>query len=179
MKRWIIANQKHLIVWAVLLIYLASANQLYVNLILKQGKPVGENDPLPSEVRPIVYQLSDVLLSVRRNGEDLFELNGYAFFRDNPLQHNQIEIMLFSPTLKLTFPTQTPPYPDMIQSYSGYKPGMNDAQFSLLLSKNTVIPGIYQVYILLQSASGGDQAYVMTGGTILKTPNMLTYKLNP
>jgi hypothetical protein len=179
MKRLIVANQKHLIVWAVLLIYLASANQLYVNFFLRQGKPVSKNDPLPSEVRPIVYQLSDTLQSVRRNGENLFELSGYAFFQDNPLEPTQIKILLFSPTLKLTFPTQAAQYPDMIQSYSGYKPGMDRTQFSLLLSKNTLKPGTYQICILLQSLTGGDQVYVMTSGTILKTPNTITYKLAP
>ena len=179
MKRWIITNQKHLIVWAVLLIYLASANQLYINLVLKEGKPISKNDPLPSELRPIVYQLSDTLQPVRRNGENLFELNGYAFFQDNPLEPTQIKILLFSPTLKLTFPTQAAQYPDMIQSYSGYKPGMDNAQFNLLLSKNTLKPGTYQVCILLESLAGEDQVYVMTGGTILKTPNTITYKLGP
>jgi hypothetical protein len=179
MKRWIIANQKHLIVWAVLLIYLASANQLYVNLVLKEGKPVSKNDPLPSEVRPIVYQLSDTLQPVRRNGDNLFELSGYAFFQDRPLDQTQIKIVLFSPDLKLTFPTQTAQYPDMIQSYSGYQPGMDHAQFSWLLSKNTLKPGTYQVCILLESLTGGDLVYVMTGGTILKTPNKITYTLAP
>ena len=179
MKRWIIANQKHLIVWAVLLIYLASANQLYINLILKEGKPVSKNDALPSELRPIVYQLSDVLQPVRRNGENLFQLSGYAFFQDNPLEPTQIKILLYSPTLKLTFPTQAAQYPDMIQSYSGYKPGMDSAQFNLLLSKNTLKPGTYQVYILLESLTDESQVYVMTGGTILKTPNTITYKLAP
>jgi hypothetical protein len=177
MKRWILANQKHLIVWAVLLIYVASANQLYVNLILKEGKPVSKNDPLPAEARPIVYQLSDTLQPVRRDGENLFELSGYAFFQDNPLEETQIKILLFSPTLNLTFPTQPAQYPDMIQSFSGYKPGMDHAQFTLLLSKNTLKPGTYQVYIMLESLTGEDQVSVMTGGTILKTPNKITYSL--
>jgi hypothetical protein len=179
MKRWIIANQKHLIVWAILLIYLASANQLYVKLVLKEGKPVSKNDPLPVEVRPIVYQLSDILQPVRRNGENLYQLSGYAFFQDNPLEQTQIKILLFSPTLKLTFPTQAAQYPDMIQSYSGYKPGMDSTQFSLLLSKNTLKPGTYQVCILLESMTDESQVYVMTSGTILKTPNTIAYKLAP
>ena len=179
MKRWILANQKHLIVWAVLLIYLASANQLYLNFFLKEGKPVSKNDPLPSEVRPIVYQLSDTLQPVRRNGENLYQLSGYAFFQDDPLAQTQIKMVLYSPTLKLTFPTQAAPYPDMIQSYFGYQPGMDQAQFNLLLSKNALKPGTYQVCILLEANNGEDQVYVMTNGTILKTPNTITYNLSP
>ena len=179
MKKWLLSNEKHLFVWAVLLIYLASANQLYVNLVLKEGKPVSKNDPLPSELRPIVYQLSDTLQPVRRNGENLYELSGYAFFQDNPLEQTQIKIMLYSATLKLTFPTQAAPYPDMIQSFSGYQPGMDHAQFDLLFSKNTLKPGSYQVCILLDGNGGEDQVYVMTVGTILKTPNTITYKLTP
>jgi len=179
MKKWIVANQKHLIVWAVLLIYIASANQLYVDLVLREGKPVSKNEPLPTETRPIVYQLSDTLQPVRRNGENLYELDGYAFFQDNPLEQTQIKIVLYSPTLKLTFPTQAAKYPDMIQSYSGYKPGMDPTQFSLLLSKNALKPGTYQVFILLDGNNGEDQAYVMTTGTILKTPNKITYQLAP
>jgi len=179
MKKWILSNQKHLIMWAVLLIYLASANQLYVNLVLKEGKPVSKNDPLPTETRPIVYQLSDTLQPVRRNGEDLYELNGYAFFQDAPVEPTQIKIVLYSPTLKLTFPTQAAQYPDMIESISEYKPGMDEAQFSLLLSKNALKPGTYQICVLLVGNTGEDQAYVMTTGTILKTPNKITYTLTP
>jgi hypothetical protein len=179
MKRWIVSNQKHLILWAVLLIYVASANQLYVTFILKDGKPVSKNDALPSEARRIVYGLSDVLQPVRRNGQSLYELNGYAFFQDNPLEKTRIKIVLYSPTLKLTFPTQAAQYPDMIRSMKGFQPGMEQAQFSLLFSKNTLAPGSYQVCILLDGDAGRDQAYVMTVGTLLKTPNTLTYKLSP
>jgi hypothetical protein len=179
MKKWLLSNQKHLILWAVLLIYVALANQLYVTFILKDGKPVSQNDALPSEARKIVYLLSDVLQPVRRNGQSLYKLSGYAFFQDNPLEQTQIKIVLYSPTLKLTFPTQAAQYPDMIRSMKGYIPGMDQAQFSLLFSKNTLKPGSYQICILLDGNSGEDQAYVMTVGTLLKTPNTLTYKLSP
>ncbi|MGD0006323.1 MAG: hypothetical protein ABSE06_19090 [Anaerolineaceae bacterium] len=179
MQEWIATNQKHLIVWAVLLVYLVSANQLYVRFILKDGKPVSKNDPLPSETRPIVYQLSDTLQPVRRDGENLYALSGYAFFQDDPLEQTLIRIVLYSPTLKLTFPTQAAQFPDMIRSLSGYQPGMDGAQFSLLLSINTIKPGTYQICILLDSTYGEDQDYVMTNGTILKTPNTITYKLTP
>jgi hypothetical protein len=67
----------------------------------------------------------------------------------------------------------------MIQSFSGYQPGMDATQFSLLLSKNTLKPGTYQVCILLDGNGGEDQVYVMTSGTILKTPNKITYTLTP
>ncbi len=179
MKKWIAANLKHLIIWAILLIYVASANQLYVRFFLKDGKPVGKNDPLPTDTRQIVYQLSDTLQPVRRDDENLYSLSGYAFFQDDPLEQTLISIVLYSPTLKLTFPTQAVQYPDMIRSYFGYQPGMDIAQFNLLLSKNTLKPGTYQVCILLDGDDENDQVFVMTNGTILKTLNTITYKLTP
>jgi hypothetical protein len=67
----------------------------------------------------------------------------------------------------------------MIESISEYQPGMDRAQFSLLLSKNALNPGTYQICVLLVGSAGEDQAYVMTTGTILKTPNKITYTLTP
>ncbi len=180
MKKWIIANQKHLIVWAVLLLYVVSANQLYVIFFLKDGKPVSKNDPLPlqDQNRQIIYQLSDFMQPVSRNGQSLYQLDGFAFFKDSPFELTQIQIVLVSSTLKLTFPTHPVQFPDMIRSMAGYQPGMDKAQFNLLFSKNTLKPGTYQICILL-TGDKGEQAYVMTVGNIVKTPNTITYNPAP
>jgi hypothetical protein len=175
MKNWISGKQKHIIVWGVLLIYLLSANQLYVQLILKNGKPISTIAVVPAETIGVIFRLSDFLQPLRVNGQDLVELKGYAFTSANPKAENKITIILNSATQNLAFSTRANPFPNMIESYKGYTRGMDHAEFSLLLSKNALKPGTYKIGILLEEIGGANQSYVLTGCSIQTTPNTIRY----
>jgi hypothetical protein len=181
MKFWIKGIYKHIIVCAVLLVYVFSANLLYVRFILKDGKPLGTQValPAPSTNKDVVFVLDNLIQPLRINGEDLYDLRGYAFFRANREQENIITIILSSKTGNIAFPTHTVAKPNMIESYPGYDKQMDDAEFSLLLSQNALSPGTYRIGILLQKKNGPGQSYVLTGGSFKKTPNTLTYTLAP
>jgi hypothetical protein len=179
MKKWINGIYKHVIAVAVLIVYVFTANSLYVRFILKDGKPLGTPVALPalSTTKDVTFELDNLMQSLRVNGQDLYELKGYAFFQANKEQENTITIILSSKAGNIAFPTRTVALPNMIESYPGYTKAMDHAEFSLLLSQNALSPGTYRVGILLQNKNGPGQAYVLTGGTIKKTPNTLTYTL--
>jgi len=175
MRNW----YKHFIAVALLIIYVFAANPLYVRFFLKDGKPLGTQVALPNTSKDVIYQLGDQIQSLRVNGQDLYQLNGYAFFQYNHEQENNITVILSKATGNMAFATRPVALPNMIESYPGYTKGMDHAEFSLLLSQNALAPGTYHIGILLQNKNGAGQSYVLTGGLLKKTPNTLTYTLTP
>jgi hypothetical protein len=179
MKNWVKGKYKHFIAWAVLLVYVLAANPVYVHWILKDGKPLGRQAVLPAVSKDIIFHLAELIQPLRIQRQDLYDLKGYAFFRSSPEQENTITVVLSSATENIIFPTHTVARPNMIESYPGYTRRMDHAEFSLLLSQNALSPGTYRIGILLQNKNGSGQSYVLTNGTIKKTPNTLTYTLTP
>ncbi len=175
MRNWFKGKYKHFIACAVLIVYVFAANPLYVRLFLKDGKPLDTQLALPAVSKDVIYHLGDQIQSLRINGQDLYELKGYAFFQAAREQENTITVILSSASGNIAFATRTVALPNMIESYPGYTKGMAHAEFSLLLSQNALSPGTYHIGILLQNKNGPGQAYVLTGCTIKKTPNTLTY----
>jgi hypothetical protein len=175
MRNWFKRSYKHFIACAVLIVYVFAANPLYIRFFLKDGKPLSTQVVLPADSKGVIYHLGEQIQSLRINGQDLYELNGYAFFQSNHEQENNITIILSSATGNIAFTTRTVALPNMIESYPGYTKGMDHAEFSLLLSQNALSPGTYHIGILLQNKNGAGQSYVLTGGSIKKTPNTLSY----
>jgi hypothetical protein len=178
MKNWMDGKQKHILIWALLLIYLFSANQIYVLYFLKNGKPDSTNVFVPAQTTGVIYIIAD-LQPVQINGESLYQLRGYAFDAANSLRKNTITIILSSRSQNLAFSTQAVPHPNMIESYPGFKSGMEGAEFSMLLSDDTLKPGTYQIGVLLEGQAGSSQnsgqKFVNTGSTIQKTPNTIRF----
>ncbi len=180
MKRWINGKEKHFAVLAVLLVYLFAANPIYVHFFLKNGKPVSSNVALPAPANTmvsntkVVYKLAD-MQPVRIDGQNLYQIRGFAFRASSPEEENKISIVLSALGQNLVFPTSTVPHPNMIQSYSGYTQGMDHDEFSMLLSNAVLKPGTYQVGILLEETGGSIRSYVRTGAVIKKTPNTIKY----
>ncbi len=175
MRNWIGRNAKHFLIWAVLLVYLFSANSLYVHFILKNGKPVSTNVALPAVANDVIYKLADVLQPIRVDGQDLYEIKGYAFQRGNPKGTNTIRVVLSTEKSNLVFPTRDVQFPNMIESYPAYTKGMEQAEFSFLVSKNVLAPGTYKIGILLEAPGSGSPLYVVTSGKLQTTPNTIKY----
>jgi len=170
---------KHFIICAFLLVYVFAANPFYVRYMLKDGKPLDTPVTLPAASKDVTFHLGELIQPLRIDGQDLYELKGYAFFQASREQENNITVILSSQTENIAFPTRTVAFPNMIESYPGYTKGMDHAEFSLLLSQNALSPGTYRIGILLQNRKGPGQSYVLTNGSIKKTPNTLTYTLTP
>lgn len=178
MNKWFIGKQKHLILWAVLIVYLFSANSLVVNLFQKNGKPVDTSPDLPAPSNDLTVRLGD-MQPVRVDGEDLYEIRGYAFITANPTQPNQISVILSAPGRSLAFLTRPVQHANMIASAPGFKKGMEQAEFSLLLAKNALPPGVYQVGLLLEARDGVQRIFAVTPDTLQKTPNTLRFNVAP
>jgi hypothetical protein len=178
MKNWITRNQKHLIIWAILIVYLFAANPIYIHFFLKNGKPVSENIALPPAAKTVVFKLAD-MQPVRIDGQDLYQIRGFAFQNYDPSLANTITIVLSSKTQNIAFSTSSVDHPNMIESYPGYTQSMDHDEFSMLLADRVLEPGTYQVGILLEQTGGTTRSYVATGSTIIKTPNTIQYKAVP
>lgn len=174
MKNWFRSRTKHIIYWGILLIYLLSANTVYTRFFIRDGKPIATPVGLPADTGGITYNLVE-LRPVLYNGQALYELKGFAFLTANPTQINKITIILTSGAETRAFSTNSVPFPDMIQAYAGYTAGMDEAEFSMLLSKDVLIPGVYQIGILLENTEGPERTYVLTGNSIKQTPNTVSY----
>jgi len=170
MVNWIDGKRKHILIWALLLIYLVSANRLYIQYILQNGKPGRTNVPLPAQTSGVNFTIT-AMQPVQIDGQNLYQLKGYAFIAANPLQKNKISVVLSSPARNYVFPTEPARQPTMIQSYKGYRKGMESAEFIMLLSEKTLEPGQYQISLLLEHPSSKSRAFVTTGSTIKRTPN--------
>lgn len=171
---WIKKNHKHFIFLGVLSAYLLLANSIDTRFFIKNGKPVSTNIQLPAITSGIIYNIVE-LRPVMYEGENLYELKGFAFLTSNPTQVNKITIVLNTPTQNIAFSTNTVQFPDMIESYSGFKPGMEQAEFSMLLSDHILKPGSYQIGVLLEDLEGSDRSYVLTKSSIKKTPNTISF----
>jgi hypothetical protein len=167
-------KNKHLLVLSLLLIYLLSARQIYTRFFLERGKPVAQNAPLPVENMEMVYKLAD-LRTARVEGEELYELKGFAFLPATPLDHHRITIILRSETQTLAFPTEPAVFPSMMKSFKGYRPGMEQAEFRAFFSRHALPVGTYQVGILLEEAGGVRRAYQPTENIVRKTYNTVRY----
>ena len=176
--------QIHGLIWAFLFVYLFTANYLYVQLFVKNGKPVDTNVSLPRETKGITYKLAH-LEPVFVDGKYMYSLKGYAFLSTNPLQENKISIVLRligqsrAVEQNFVFSTQTVPFPNMIESFPGYKKGMRNAEFRMLVTKEGLKSGTYQIGILLEEQGEANRFYINTGAIIKKTPNTFQYKPAP
>lgn len=177
---WLKGNYKHIIIILGLLVYLLVANTLYVRFVLKNGKPLDTAVQIPATSPKVTYKLGD-FTPVRYEGEDLYQLKAYAFVTSTPSMGNKITAVLTSPERQVVFPTVYQPHPNMIQSFSGYKPTMDKAEFILLISNNALPSGTYQIGFLLEQddGAGTSRAYAATSGKIIKTPNTIRFVAAP
>ena len=173
-RGWLKRSYIHILIVALLLIYIFSANSLYIKFFLKDGKPISSGVSLPAQSQDVDFEL-DKLTPVVIDKQDFYSLTGFAFIKTNRSMKNNIRIVLTSSTQTLIFSTKTVDFPSMIKSYSGYQPGMDQAEFQFLLSKGVLKPGTYQLGILLEQQGGTRQTYVITGSTIQTTPNTIRY----
>lgn len=180
MKNWIKGAGKHFIIGGLLIIYLLSANSLFVAFFLRNGKPVQEKTALPPETDQIYFHI-DSLSPVRYDGEDLYELRGYAFTKTaaEPADFT-IKIVLHSPTQDLVFNREPVARPDVTQALqSTYKKNLDKSGFRMFISKDVLKIENYQIGILLEGKQGSSRYYIKTGQYIERTPNTLRFIVGP
>lgn len=176
MKRLIFNGyHKHLLILVLLGIYLAAANSVYIQFILKNGKPIRVEGALPAESSEVTYKLAE-MRAVRVDGEDVYELKGFAFDSTTPAADYTITVVLVSGEKQYAFKTRAPEFPSLIRSSKLYQQGMDDAEFRALISRRVLDSGVYRIGILLEEKNGEGRLFTYTGGTVRKTANTLRFK---
>jgi hypothetical protein len=163
----------HIVVWALMVTYVVSAPDLYVRFVLKNGKPVQLSDGLPT----VTYQISfsvDRMDPMVLDGQDLFNLWGWAFLREEPDQ-SQYErfIVLKSDTNTYFFQTQSADRPDVQEAFPDLTINVLNSGFSTLISKDVIQLGSYQIGIFFKQSSDNAVYYVVTNKMIVRTGNQL------
>lgn len=167
--------QRHILIVALLGLYLATANQIYIQFFLDNGRPAPVQPALPAESGEVRYKLGE-MRAVRIDGEDVYELKGFAYNADAPLHDYNITILLVSDDEQIAFPTTTPEFPGLIRSSKGYKDGMDEAEFRALISKQVLDAGVYRIGILLEEKYGKERLFTITEGSLNKTANTMRFK---
>jgi hypothetical protein len=170
-------KSKHLFTAVLLLIYLLSANPLYVQFILRNGKPERVNAALPAAGprQDFIYRLAHLRL-VNYEREALYELRGFAFLRADPQRHNRVSVVLVSEDGNRVYPPVPLAVASMLKSFDYQRPVDEQAEFRVLIAKQTLPPGNYQIGLLLEEEGGTRQDFLLTGSTIEKTPNKVLYR---
>jgi hypothetical protein len=174
MVNWIIRKKFHIVFWAVLVVYLLSANSLYTHFFLKDGTPYRPSAALPAESTDVILKLG-TLTAIRVDGQDLYELRGFAFNQSDPKMKNDISIVFRSTTQTLVIATHEITVPGMIRSFQGYQTGMDPAEFSLFLSQAVFKPDTYHIGVLLEDTAGPGRTFGMTGSVLKITPNTVQF----
>lgn len=175
--------RKHLLFLAVLAAYLLSASQLYQWIFIHHGRPEAENIALPEAGQAVTVKLSDLRAS-RVDGQDVYELRGFAFLTDAPQVEHRIRVVLQSETGNLVFATEPAISPAMIDSSTYSNLGVEHSEFRAVITKYGVPEGRYQVGVLLDQPAGGGQAegaaiYTLSGAKVRRTANHLRYTRAP
>jgi len=166
---------RHILIVALLGLYLVTANNLYTQFILKHGKPAQVEFNLPAESGEMTYKLAE-MRPVRVDGEDVYQLKGFAFNPASKTTDYRITVVLISEETRLAFKTQPVDFPSIIRSSKLFEPGMDDAEFRALISKRVLDSGTYRIGILLEEKYGEGKIFTMTEGTLFKTANTVRFK---
>jgi hypothetical protein len=183
-------RSKHFFIAVMLIIYLLSAKLLFAQFFLRDGKPEQINVVLPAPepaqgvAAPAqgeastgyVYRLAH-LRPVRHADQDLYELRGFAFPAADPQMKTHIQIVLATQDGNQLYSTATVPVASMLKSFDYPQAVAEQAEFSVLIAKQTLPPGNYQVGILLEEETGANRVYLLTTSRIEKTPNRVRYQV--
>lgn len=165
-------NWFHILLWVFMLAYLALAPDFYNGVVLGVDKAVRFEGELPAATRRISYWIDGMnLMTVE--GQDVYDLQGWAFLRDEPDQ-SQYErfIILQSDRGNYIFPTRSVERPDVQSAFPDLTINVQNSGFSAFISKEGLLRGTYQIGILFRHASGGEY-FLVTGNALVRTANQL------
>ncbi len=150
----------HILIWAVMFLYLVTAHDLYIKFFLSEsiGKPIEYNENLPTETESIASAI-DNMVSV---DQDIFELNGWVLLRSDH-SNSYFEKML-------VLQSNTRIYFFAVKTTSDVK---KLPPFSVNVSSEFLQPGIYRVGFLFRSNERNTAYYSNTDKVIIRTPNSL------
>ena len=175
MKNIFRKNWGHIVVWTLMFLFFISAPRLHSKLFLDQGKPIQFDSDLPKSTPEGQFALMG-LDSMRFDGEDVYQLWGWAFLTRDPTV-NQIDyertLVLKSDSHVYFFPITTTPTRNVQETFNTLDLDLTNTWFYTLIAKDFISLGRYRVGIIFEHHTEGTSFYLKTNGVIIRTPNHL------
>lgn len=164
----------HFVFLFLLIIYISFSNAVYVNFILRNGKPVEVNSELPTETSNLEYDFGSVD-PIRYGGQNFYLLTGYALHDTLPPNEHQIKIVLHSTTQDFIFDADKVAEPIIIKRRHDYNMNMRYAEFKMMFSKEVLPCDNYRIGIIIGNLEGYMQGFIMTNAYIERSPNTVRF----
>lgn len=177
--KWVWKNKTHLLIWAVLLIYLLTARDLYTAFFLRDGKPIAEA-ALPGEEFGNIVMNVDRLQAGYYDGEDLYILSGWVF--DPTIKDSgqfRKKLVLHSAREDLVFLADSLYRSDLNNALPQYEMDLSRAGFQVVLSKDVLRMDNYRIGFILEDADGNRRTYRFVDKYIEREPNNLRFIQGP
>lgn len=171
-------NWFHILIWVSMLVYLILAPNLYVQFILKRGKPIQGVEGRPVDSNQIKFTI-DGLSFHTVEGQDIYILSGWAFsVLDRNVSPDMYDraIVLASDTKTYFFPIETVYRKDVQDTYKDLSMNLVGSGFKVFISKDVIQQGEYRIGIIFKNSHTG-LAYFSDKPAryIVRSPNRLSY----
>lgn len=172
---WFAKYKYYLLPWLVLLVYLLVADQLYYALFVKNGRPVYQQSEA-FEAKGQIKLAVDDLVDLNYDGEDVYELRGWAFTPEiSDLKNAETQIVLRSVHESLVFDRTIWQREKLNEAMPEFGMDLTDAGYRVRISKHALDIENYQIGILITDKTTGEQYFRLTGLYIERSPNRMRY----
>lgn len=167
----------HIVVWVLMFFYFVFAPDVLTLVYYQNGKPLQTDGYVPAESGQINFLIEDLAPYVK-NGEELYELVGWAFM----VTEEGISSELFVPEIALVSDERTYFFsartasrkPDLPSKFSDMDINFDTLGVSVLIAADTIKPGKYRVGVIFRNTSDGSAFYRdKPVYYLVKTPNTL------
>ncbi len=166
-------SRLHILIWAVMLLYVAAAPSFYSRFLLSSGKPVSFSEKLPSRTKQINYSV-DRLDPIGSAGQNLYDLWGWTFFRkDTDQSAYNVYIVLKSDRQTYFFLTTPFSRPRLNKVFPKAGIDLSNSGFRTSISRDAIAVGSYRIGILFKHKSTGAMYFTWSNKSVERTPNHL------
>jgi hypothetical protein len=163
----------HILLWVIMIVYMAFGPALYAQFVLANGKSVQINQELPAPTKDIQFAF-DRLDPIKYSGQDLYHFLGWSFYNNDPDQSMYDRyIVLHSDKKTYFFPTEIFKRIDLQKHFPEVNFDLVYAGYSALVSKDGIRLGEYHLGILFVHKSGEEVYYYESNYMITRTANHL------
>lgn len=175
------SNSLHILLWSIAVVYLFVAPSLHNQLFVQEGKPI-ELDELPTEeTGGIRYNIEAVKFwseNMQVHDEvETYALWGWAFLDTGEtlfLKDFDRFFLISNQEDTYVFKSKVFPRPGVQDVFKDL--GLDDLSSSgiyAVISRNEIPIGKYNIGLLFENKSGGEQYFVVTNKELIRTPNHL------
>ncbi len=174
-------NRLRIAVWVGMLLYLVFAHDLYNHFFLRTGKPVLVSAELPKRTDQIHAGI-DRFEATFYDGQYSYVMIGWAFsVRDPaiPPEAYERQVILISEERNYFFSTENQPRADVQEVYKPLGLDLIRSGFSTMISRETIVPGVYRVGVSFHNPENGSTRYTKLDTYLIRTPNQLILSDSP